>query len=164
MNRAALLEKIREHDHFKEDGCLARSGIHGMAHWERVRENGLFLARSTGADLEVIEHFALLHDSRRHNDGIDPDHGPRAAELIGEIAAELIPLADDLLELLIVACRDHTRGFTTGDPTVITCWDADRLDIGRVGIRPDPERLCTETARDPEVIEWGWRRSRNGEA
>lgn len=26
---------------------------------------------------------------------------------------------------------------------VITCRDADRLDLGRVGIRPDPERLCT---------------------
>lgn len=156
MNRDALLEKIREDYH------LEKNGIHGPHHWERVRENGLFLAKSTGANEEVIEYFALLHDARRQNDGIDPEHGPRAVELIHEIADELIALPPDLLRQLIVAVRDHTRGFTTGDPTVITCWDADRLDIGRVGIRPVPERLCTDAARDPETIAWGWERSRNG--
>ena len=31
-------------------------------------------------------------------------------------------------------------------------WDADRLDLGRVGIRPAPKRLCTDAARAPEVV------------
>jgi uncharacterized protein len=44
--------------------------------------------------------------------------------------------------------------------TVATCWDADRLDLGRVGVRPDAGRLCTEPARRQEVIEHAWRRSR----
>ena len=43
--------------------------------------------------------------------------------------------------------------------TVQTCWDADRLDLGRVGIRPLAERLCTDVARDPVLIEWAYQRS-----
>jgi uncharacterized protein len=43
--------------------------------------------------------------------------------------------------------------------TVLTCWDADRLDLGRVGIKPNPHRLCTAAARDPMMIEWAYKRS-----
>jgi hypothetical protein len=33
------------------------------------------------------------------------------------------------------------------DVTIQTCWDADRLDLGRVGIRPDPARMGTEAGK-----------------
>lgn len=137
-------------------------GIHGLPHWERVLANGLRLATTTGADPVVVEYFAALHDSRRFNDGYDPQHGPRAAELVRELAAEvpaLLPLTESQIELLAEACRTHTSGTATEDPTVGTCWDADRLDLLRVGIRPDPRYLVTEAARDPAVIAWatrGW--------
>ncbi len=49
-----------------------------------------------------------------------------------------------------------------GDVTVRTCWDADRLDLGQVEIRPDRRYLCTEAARDPEVLAWAYCRSRSG--
>jgi hypothetical protein len=32
------------------------------------------------------------------------------------------------------------------DPTLAVCLDADRLNLGRVGITPDPLRLSTSTA------------------
>ena len=53
---------------------------------------------------------------------------------------------------------------STGDAdiTVQTCWDADRLDLGRVGIRPDPRRLCTAAARNPRMIEAAFARSLAG--
>ena len=156
MNHDALMNRIRE------EYVLDWHGIHGVDHWARVRENGLRLAESTGANVEIIEYFALLHDARRQDDGRDLDHGPRAAELVRELAGGLVDLPEPEVELLYVACRDHTRGFVEGDLTVLTCWDADRLDIGRVGIRPDPRFLGTEAARDPETIAWGWRRSRQG--
>ena len=38
--------------------------------------------------------------------------------------------------------------------TIETCWDADRLDLGRVGITPHPSHLCTEAAKRPETIKW----------
>jgi uncharacterized protein len=43
---------------------------------------------------------------------------------------------------------------TDPDVTVRTCWDADRLDLGRVGVTPDPILLCTDVARRPETIRW----------
>jgi|694.fasta_scaffold37775_2 hypothetical protein len=33
------------------------------------------------------------------------------------------------------------------NPTLAVCLDADRLDLGRVGITPDPEYLSTLTAK-----------------
>ena len=38
------------------------------------------------------------------------------------------------------------------DPAVLACWDADRLDLARVGIRPRADRLCTAHARSDGVI------------
>ena len=135
------------------------SGIHGAPHWARVRENGLRLAELTGAKPRVIELFAFLHDSRRLNDGHDPEHGPRAAQFAQSLVGIAFELESDDLELLLAACGSHSDGLTVGDITVLTCWDADRLDLGRVGITPDPERLCTTAARDSVILEWALKRS-----
>jgi uncharacterized protein len=134
-------------------------GIHGAGHWARVRYNGLLLARSNGANTRVVELFAFLHDSRRECDDGDPLHGERAAEFVREIHGRWFVLDRNELRLLEQACRDHSEGRTRADPSVQTCWDADRLDLGRVGIRPDPAYLCTDAAREPERIASAWRRS-----
>jgi uncharacterized protein len=141
---------------------LRWDGTHGWPHWLRVRVNGLRLAALSGADPAVVELFALFHDARRRNDAVDPGHGARGAALV-----ESLPLADLGLDagqraLLAYACAHHTDGSTAGDVTVRACWDADRLDLGRVGIRPEPDRLCTDAARDPAVLRWAWERSRGG--
>lgn len=139
--------------------ALEWDGIHGVRHWARVRENGLRLAEATGASTNVIELFAFLHDARRLNDGNDPGHGSRAAEFARTLARSAFDLAAPDLELLVAACRSHSDGLGDGDITVLTCWDADRLDLGRVGIVPHPDRLCTAAARDPGLIQWAYRRS-----
>lgn len=139
--------------------ALDWDGTHGWSHWVRVQENGLRLARTTGADLVVVELFAVLHDLRRESDNEDPDHGRRAAVLIERLPAGLLPIEGDRLRTLVEACALHADGGTVGDATTLTCWDADRLDLGRVGIRPDPRLLCTAAARDPGLMAWAWRRS-----
>jgi uncharacterized protein len=139
--------------------ALEWTGIHGAPHWSRVRENGLRLAELTGAKANVIELFAFMHDSRRLNDGHDPEHGLRAAEFARSLAGSVFELEAVDLELLVTACRDHSDGRNEGDITVLTCWDADRLDLGRVGIKPHPDRLCTQAARDPGILEWAYQRS-----
>ena len=136
-------------------------GIHGINHWHRVRVNGLRLAERTGADLDVIELFAFFHDSCRFNDGYDPGHGGRAADFLTSLHGTAFKLPDESLELLTFACRYHTDGLTEADVTVQTCWDADRLDLGRVGIKPEAKYLCTGVAQDPEIIDWAYRRSRS---
>lgn len=134
-------------------------GIHGAGHWIRVRAIGLRLAPVTGADATVVELFAVLHDVCREDDGFDMEHGARSAELVLEVCDDLLGIAREQAELLAYACRYHTHGSTEADVTVQTCWDADRLDLGRVGIRPDPRYLCTTAARRTEMIEWAHARS-----
>ena len=140
--------------------ALRLDGIHGIAHWVRVRAIGLRLAAATGAEPAVVELFALFHDSKRLNESRDPHHGRRAADLLRSWRASLGALAEADFERLLWACEHHTAGLTEADVTVQTCWDADRLDLGRVGIRPRPELLCTLAARQPGTIEWAYRQSR----
>src|SRR5262249_56457260 len=127
---------------------------HGITHWARVLENGRRLATETAADLAVVALFAVLHDSQRVNEGSDPDHGPRAAEFAVQTRGTLFDLPDREFALLHRACAGHTHERTHPDPTIQTCWDADRLDLGRVGIVPHPNRLGTDVAKRPEVIKW----------
>ena len=147
-----LQEMLREYE-------LQWYGIHGLSHWGRVLENGLRLAESTGANTKVVTLFALFHDARRVNEGSDPGHGRRGAELAGALRGSLFELADREFHLLFDACVRHTDGLTDADISVQTCWDADRLDLGRVGVTPWPKRLCTEAAKTPEMIDWAHERA-----
>jgi uncharacterized protein len=106
-----------------------------------------------------VELFAVLHDSQRENENHDPDHGNRAADYAAELRGTWFDLSDDEMDLLVEACRYHSDGFVEAHPTVQACWDSDRLDLGRVGVRPDPRFLCTSFAKRPEVIEAAYRRS-----
>ena len=131
----------------RDQYVLKWNGIHGWDHWMKVHENGLLLAREIGADLRVIELFALLHDSCRRNDGLDPEHGPRAADFTLNLNGQFFTLEKPAMETLILAIRDHTAGYVHEDPTVCVCWDADRLELPRVGIPTHPDFLGTEAAR-----------------
>lgn len=150
-NQSALLRAIL-------DGYALRpDGYHGVAHWGRVLENGLRVAGATGADIQVVTLFAMFHDSRRVNDGDDEGHGRRGGDFARTLRGSLIHLDDARFECLYEACRLHTEGLTTGDVTLLACWDADRLDLGRVGIKPHPRRLGTDAAR--ELIPWAHERA-----
>jgi uncharacterized protein len=134
-------------------------GTHGITHWARVLENGLRIAQETGANEEVVSLFAVLHDSRRQNEALDPGHGKRGAELAKSLRGSFFDISDQDFDLLYEACVSHTDGKTESDITVQTCWDADRLDLGRVWIWPNPDHLCTQFAKNPEIITWANQRS-----
>jgi len=138
--------------HFRLDW----DGIHGAPHWARVKRIGLKLAAITSADPGVVSLFAFLHDSCRINDRRDPGHGLRASLLVQRLQGDLFRLSPGQLDQLIVACAGHSAGQLIADMTVQTCWDADRLDYGRLGVRPDPQYLGTEAARSGEFLEWTW--------
>lgn len=129
-------------------------GIHGLPHWSRVWFHGRALAAAADVDPAVLAWFAFLHDGQRANDGHDPLHGRRAADFavrlrIDGVITELKPAA---FERLCEAMRLHSDGHTAGDAILQVCWDADRLDLGRVGIQPQPDRLCTSYAQRAPVI------------
>jgi uncharacterized protein len=122
--------------------------VHGPAHWRRVERNGLVLAERTGADVDIVRLFALFHDSQRENDGTDEGHGARGAEYAKSLRGTGYNLSDDQFEVLHFACVWHTDRRHHKDVTIGTCWDADRLDLGRVGIIPHSRFMSTSFGRE----------------
>ncbi len=127
---------------------------HGVSHWARVLENGLRLSETTGANIEIVRLFAVFHDSKRINEGTDPDHGQRGAEFAAALRGRLFDLPESDFRLFHRACSGHTHERTHPDITIQTCWDSDRLDLGRVGVVPHPSRLCTAQAKASDMILW----------
>ena len=124
-----------------------RSADHGEQHWKAVAWAGLELAPLVvGCDPELVLLFALFHDSRRFNEFHDPEHGLRGGQLARELCGSAFSIDATRLEVLVDACTRHDRGECSDDPTIAVCWDADRLNLWRVGITPDPKRLCTAQA------------------
>jgi uncharacterized protein len=111
IDRKALLAHIRR------NFALDWRGIHGAPHWGRVLDNGLRLAELTGARVEVVELFAFLHDARRLDDGTDPAHGHRAADLALQRQGRTFEIENSSLDLLVAACRGHSDGMTEADAT-----------------------------------------------
>lgn len=125
------------------------SRVHGPAHWAGVAAAGLTLLDSTpDADPRVVLLFSMFHDSMRQSDGHDPEHGARGAQLARRMRdAGEFKLDDARLLTLEEACISHDKGGTSMDPTIGVCWDADRLNLGRVGRKPDPALLSTSASR-----------------
>ncbi len=156
-NSNVLSQKLL--NHLLKQFPLRSSTLHGEDHWLRVLYNGRILAKETGANINVVELFAIIHDCQRDNEGYDLKHGRRAAEYVNKIRDKWLQINDKETDLLVEACKYHSDGFTEADITVQTCWDADRLDLGRVGIRPSPDRLCTEMAKRTHTINLAFQRS-----
>ena len=162
IDRQALLAFLRAQ--FKVDW----QGHHGIPHWARVRANGLMLAPETGANMHVVELFAFFHDARRLNEHEDEGHGGRGAALARQLRGRFFDATDAEMDLLQYACDFHSDGMKTGDATVLTCWDADRLDLGRVGITPNPRYLSTDAAKNEQNLQkaharaMAWRHEHHG--
>jgi uncharacterized protein len=136
-------------------------GKHGLSHWARVLETGHLLADEMGANRDVVTLFAVFHDCRRRSEGRDSGHGTRAADVAMALRPDHIDLSDQDFGLLTTACAHHTDGKTEADITVQCCWDADRLDLGRIGITPNDKLLCTPAARDKMLKRWAFERSQS---
>lgn len=125
------------------------SALHGPQHWRCVALVGLRLARvTTGADPCVAFLFGLFHDAMRVNDDEDPDHGRRGADLARRLVASgEATVPPEILKPLLLACETHTEAGPTKDPVIGVCYDADRLNLWRVGIEPDPRYLSTSVGK-----------------
>jgi uncharacterized protein len=141
FDRSGLLGHVL--DQFK----ISRHGAHGPAHWARVRLHGLKLGRSRGGDVLVVELFAFLHDSQRLNEYSDRFHGSRAAEFAASLNGQFFDLKPEQLDQLCYAMEHHSGGDVHSCATIQSCWDGDRLDLGRVGIQPHKDYLSLEAAR-----------------
>jgi uncharacterized protein len=135
----------------KRESVFYNSRIHGIVHWKTVERNGHCLAGFNSADIKVISYFAYFHDCMRENEGDDEQHGLRGAAF-AEKHRYLIDLTDRQFKQLTGACEGHTGGKGTACTTINTCWDADRLDLGRVGVSPGAEFLFSEEAKRIAIL------------
>jgi uncharacterized protein len=129
---------------------------HGPKHWSAVLHNALDLGAregllrsgevlKRGAPSEFLVWFAVLHDCCRTSEDADPKHGERAAELVDGLVRDgtirLHPFARPAD--LAYAIARHSTGRTSANKLIGLCWDADRLDLPRVGITPFKEFMST---------------------
>lgn len=140
-------------------------GAHGVPHWERVHRNGLLIAEHDYVDMDVLALFAMLHDSMREDDSDDPMHGHRAAKWAEELwcDGELPWLDKYRFTVLKAAIHGHNEGrvlmparMDNDAKTIQACWDADRLDLPRVGVEPDPRFMGTVYALLPGTPDAHW--------
>jgi uncharacterized protein len=127
------------------------SAFHGVRHWLAVATNAAELAEATeGANPYLAVLFALLHDAARTAEADEPEHGVVAGDLLHELEPLLPrPLSDDDHDLLLYALIHHDEGLIAPDePTIGMCWDADRLDLVRVGRTLDPAYFSTAAGRE----------------
>ncbi|MGF1635040.1 MAG: hypothetical protein ACFCVE_14400 [Phycisphaerae bacterium] len=144
-------------DAVREASDNRNSVTHGEAHWKCVAWSGLDLAHATpGADPAVVFLFALLHDSQRHPDAEPADHGRRAVELADRLSeAGLIRLDAVARGRLDEALLTHHAGALSDCPTVGACFDADRLQLWRLGFAPPADDMSTRAGRCPKRIAKG---------
>jgi uncharacterized protein len=138
---------------------INKEGIHGTSHWARVRHHGLTVGKERDADLLVIELFSFLHDSQRENEWRDPLHGTRAADFAVSLNSVYYDLNSSQLDKLCYAMTLHSDGHVHADATIQSCWDADRLDLGRADIYPSEKFLSNEAAKHiASAYEWSLQR------
>lgn len=117
-------------------------GVHGIEHWLNVTKMAQTIVAVTGGDYVVATLFGIFHDCCRISDYEDVDHGLRAAEYVKTLNLDITP---DQNNSLIFAIRNHNLNVISNDPTVGACWDADRLELSRIGIYPQSKQLSTLT-------------------
>ena len=127
------------------DFALDIEGPHGETHWRQVCINGRSLARLHSVDSAISDFFALFHDCRRRTEASDPKHGYRAAQYARSLRGAYFELPDIQFDLLYKACQFHSYPIRTSNKIIQTCWDADRLDLGRFGAVLDPNYIGQDT-------------------
>jgi uncharacterized protein len=147
-----------------------KSSIHGPAHWSRVRRFGALLAEREDlpeAARTCVEIFAWVHDLARLDDGGGNQHAHDGAYSIDEVVPAVFGILPAVqLETIRTAVLYHSDGMVAehaaadglldhldGPRDVIVrtigcSWDADRLDLPRVGIQPAPEFMSTAGWRE----------------
>jgi uncharacterized protein len=150
------------------------SVLHGPAHWARVHRFAKVLLRREQVPAEAqtcVLLFAWLHDLAREDDEGTRTHAVDGATQLDRILPAIDePLSVDQREILRGAIHYHSDGMLAHEAvqaglfervtwptdlvalTVACCWDADRLDLPRVGIAPDPALMSTSSWRDVQLL------------
>lgn len=141
-------------DEARAGAPLAHDPMHGELHWRAVARAGLRIRDlAPRLDPRVMIAFGMLHDCRRETDDWDPEHGERAALVASRSCPLKRLLGAEGRAVVAEACRLHERGMSRPDaPELGACWDADRVNLVRLGFRLDP-RYFTILSREDGTLD-----------
>ena len=119
--------------------------LHGISHLRRVAILSGRLANAVGEDVESAIVMGFLHDCARRNDKNDIDHA-RDSEVLARGLIERFYSHLDV-DRICEAIAGHADGDVTSDPFTGCLWDADRLELKRIGRTIDLDLLSTKVAK-----------------
>lgn len=123
-----------------------KQGIHGIDHVKRVVENAKIIAKKECPNnYDDIVIGAYLHDIGRIDDNGGNEHAFRGFEISKQLLAKYWPHLNH--KKILTAIKEHADSLITDDPLIGSIWDADRLDLTRLGIKINLELLSTQTAK-----------------
>jgi len=147
-----LSSRIREFEPKLSWFVHGADGIHGLVHearviiWSQVLAS-LVSAEGLTVDADVLGWAAAVHDTQRWDDGVDPEHGARAADWIG-MNRHLLPSSVSV-ERVQYLCHWHVpadqRAPEMTDELKVF-KDADALDRWRI-FDLNPKFLRTQAAK-----------------
>ena len=120
------------------------SPTHDDSHIRRVRALALKIAEIEGADVQIVDAAARLHDMQRKEGAEQRDHAEEAADLAAEVLeAEGFPADKIPAVQAAIASHRYSRGPEPDSLEAKCIADADRLDaIGAIGVL----RACAYSA------------------
>ena len=146
MKRVQILELVQDGELRCEHFCTCRDlEVHGMGHLRRVSSTAGRMAAILDEDIESAVVGGFLHDCARTDDGGGTSHAHSSAQLAKDIMITCYPHLD--IARLCRGIAQHADGMITDDPLIGCVWDADRLDLSRLGIEVDLDLLSTFVAR-----------------
>lgn len=126
--------------------CICgRTQIHGLDHLRNVGYLSGKFAAELGISLETAIIGGFLHDCARSDDSDDAFHAEKSALLARKLIKKNYSNIDE--ELVYKTILFHSGGKTTDNHIQGCVWDADRLDLIRLGIQPKKELLSTEPGK-----------------
>lgn len=158
-----LIDRLRMHTFIDSD-------IHGERHWSHVNHLGMKLAalmKLNPVQKRCVEVFAWTHDLARRDDGSGNEHAINGAEYFSNELVTLFPDIDELqIEIITSAIKYHSDGVCSEEAfhmgcfehidihsediikVIGCCWDADRLDLIRLGIAPTGKYMSSDHWED----------------
>lgn len=147
-----LLERLD--DNF----CLKDSDYHNKKHWNRVFKLSKYIRELNGIESNIFKYFAMFHDVGRTDEDYNQNHGENGSKLAIKYR-KYINLTDEEFEKLIFACKWHTKPLDTTnkffkDKIINICWDADKLDLVRLNIKINKEKLLNNYSKLDSTIDF----------
>lgn len=125
---------------------FSNSNIHGIKHLRKVAYLAGRFATCLNTNIEAAVIGGYLHDCARIDDGVGNHHAHKSAVLAEKILNEIYPNYVES-KTIYNAIYSHADGLISDDKIIGCVWDADRLNLIRLGIIPQLDLLSTPVAR-----------------